>query len=459
MHEHWVIHTQHSLSEHPRLIQSVVSQLNFSFYKHKSVRADFSGGQITSDAGLLPLRAWDEQHRYSARLAGCLRDHRDAERVDHPLSEIVRYRLYSIVAGYEDCNDAQLLRHDPIFQILADRQLQQPLGSQPTLSRWENAVSGRELVHISRFLLDSFVSLYRGQVKRRGQIVLDLDSTDDPTYGQQQLSLFNGHYGQRMYHPLLLWAHDFGALLAARLRRGNCVSYNRVVPFLRPVVERLRAAFPKLRILLRADAGFAIPELYDLLEEYGVEYAIRFKTYPFLRERVAKLEQRISKRYERTGREQRFFTSFRYRAKPWSRERRLCVEVHCPDSRLPVRFILTNLALPPAQVCAFYNGRGECENRIDELKNGFCADRLSCQRFLANALRLLLHGAAYNLTNFFRRSLPKIWRTAEISTLRLQLFKVGARVCCSVRSIWIHFASAWPFQSAFLRAARRFSSP
>ncbi len=440
------------------LIQNVLSQLTFSFYSHHPIRANFSGGQITSDAGLLPLRAWDESHQYSSRLARCFQDDRAPEHIEHTLAELLRYRLYSIIAGYEDCNDAQLLRHDPIFQMIADRELQQPLGSQPTLSRWENAVSPRELVRINAFLLDSFLSLYRSQVKRRGEILLDLDSTDDPTHGQQQLSMFNGHYGQTMYHPLLLWDRHTGALLRARLRRGNCVSYNRVAPFLRPVLQRLRTTFPQVRILLRADAGFAVPGLYELLEQYNVEYAIRFTSHDFLRKRLAKLEQRIHQRYERTGQEQRFFTSLMHKAKVWSKARRLCVEIHCPDERLPVRFIITNRTLPASAVCAFYNGRGECENHIDELKNGFSADRLSCHRFLANALRLLLHGAAYNLINAFRRCLPSQWRSTEISTLRLHFFKLGARVRRTARCIWVHFASGWPYQAAFLQAARRYSS-
>jgi hypothetical protein len=440
------------------LIQTVLSQLTFSFYSHRPIRADFSGGQITSDAGLLPLRAWDESHGYTSRLIRCFDDDRDPERTQHSLLELLRYRLYSIVAGYEDCNDAQLLRHDPIFQMIADRELQQPLGSQPTLSRWENSVRGRELVRLNTFLLDSFLSLYRAQVKRQGEILLDLDSTDDPTYGQQQLSMFNGHYGQTMYHPLLLWERNTGALLRARLRRGNCVSYNRVVPFLRPVLQRLRTVFPKVRIRLRADAGFAVPGLYELLEEYNVEYAIRFPSYDFLRKRLVPLEQRIRQRYERTGQEQWFYTSLRHKAKVWSQPRRLCVEIHSPDERLPVRFIITNLSLSPAEVSTFYNGRAECENRIDELKNGFSADRLSCHRFLANALRLLLHGAAYNLINAFRRCLPKTWQAAEISTLRLHFFKLGARVRRTARCLWIHFARGWPYQNQFLQAVRRFNS-
>lgn len=440
------------------MTQSVVSQLTFSFYSHQPVRADFSGGQITSEAGLLPLRAFDERCGYTTRLAKCFQDRRDPERVEHSLLELLRYRLYAIIAGYEDCNDAQLLRQDPTFQIIADRPLEEELGSQPTLSRWENAVRAREAVRLNRFLLESFLSFYAAQVKHRGEILLDLDSTADPTHGHQQLSLFNGYYGHTMYHPLLLWERHSGALLGARLRRGNCVSYNRVVPFLRHLLGRLRAVFPKVRIRLRADAAFAVPDLYELLEQFGVEYAIRFKSDKFFRQRLARLEERVRQRYASTGQEQRFFTSFRHQSKRWSQPRRLCVEVHIPDERLPVRFIITNMSSPPAQVCAFYNGRAECENRIDEFKNGFSADRLSCHRFLANAFRLLLHAAAYNLVNAFRQRLPRNMRSLEIGGLRLRLFKLGARIRRTVRCVWVHFASGWPHQAAFLQAARLFRS-
>jgi hypothetical protein len=440
------------------LTQSVVSQLTFRFYSHQPVRADFSGGQITSEAGLLVLRTFDERRRYTARLAQCFQDGRDPSRLEHSLLELLRYRLYAIIAGYEDCNDAQLLRKDPAFQIIADRSLDEELGSQPTLSRWENAVRAREVVGLNRFLLESFLSFYGAQVKSRGEIVLDLDSTDDPTHGHQQLSLFNGYYGQAMYHPLLLWERHSGALLGARLRRGNCVSYNRVVPFLRHLLRRLRAAFPRVRIRFRADAAFAVPDLYELLEEFGVEYAIRFKSDKFFRKRLARVEERVRQRHARTGQEQRFFTSFRHQAKRWSKPRRLCVEVHIPDERLPVRFIITNISSAPGEVCALYNGRAECENRIDEFKNGFSADRLSCHRFLANAFRLLLHAAAYNLVNAFRQRLPKDMRSLEIGGLRLRLFKLGARIRRTVRFLWVHFATGWPHQVAFLRAARVFNS-
>ena len=228
----------------PRVIQSVVPQLTFSFHRHHLIRADFSGGQITSDAGLLPLRAFDERHHMTRDWAACLRDPRQDDRVHHDALALLRQRIYQIVAGYEDANDAIRLRHDPLLQMVADQKLGDPLGSQPTLSRWENAPSGRDLVSLNDRLLEQFIGLCAQQVRQRGEILLDIDSTDDPTHGQQQLSFFNGAYSQHMYHPMLVFERHTGCLLAARLRPGNASSHARIVPMLLRLVPRLQSAFP-----------------------------------------------------------------------------------------------------------------------------------------------------------------------------------------------------------------------
>src|SRR5437867_3483265 len=185
-----------------RLIQSVLPQLRFSFYRHQLLCADFSGGQITSDAGLLPLRSFDQRHRLTSDWAARLSDPRQDDRVLHDSLALLRQRIYQIVAGYEDANDAGRLRHDPLLQIVADQKLGHTLGSQPTLSRWENSPSGRDLVRLNDTWREQFIHLCGDEVRERGEILLDLDSTDDPTHGQQQLSFFNGAYGQHMYHPM-----------------------------------------------------------------------------------------------------------------------------------------------------------------------------------------------------------------------------------------------------------------
>jgi hypothetical protein len=295
---------------------SCIPQLLFSFYRHRRIQADFSGGQISSDAGLLPLRAFDQRHGLTVGLAERVPDSREDERVRHSVLSLFRQRIYQIIAGYEDANDADRLRHDPAFQILADQPLGEPLGSQPTLSRWENSPSPRDLIRLQDALLDWFVKICGKQVRKRGEILLDIDSTDDPTHGQQQLSFFNGGYGQHMYHPLLIFERHTGCLLAARLRAGTVSSHARILPLLLHIVPRLQREFPSVRIQLRADAGFATPMLYEFCEFFGLQYAIGMGRNSRLQAGAQRRQRRLARRYRRTGQPQRSFSSFRYRAHP-----------------------------------------------------------------------------------------------------------------------------------------------
>ena len=430
-----------------------IPQLLFSFYRQQPIQADFSGGQITSDAGLLPLRAFDQRHHLTRDLAQLLSDPRQGHRLQHDSLALLRQRLYQIVAGYEDANDADRLRHDPLLQIVADQPLGQALGSQPTLSRWENAPSARDLVLLNDALLEQFLRLCGEQVRKRGEILLDIDSTDDPTHGQQQLSFFNGAYDQHMYHPLLIFERHTGCLLATRLRPGNASSHARIVPMLLRLVPRLQSAFPGVQIQLRGDAGFALPLLYEFCEFFGLQYAFGIPANCVFQQHAEPRQKQLQRRYRRTQLPQRGFSSFRHRARSWTRQRRICYKAEHTAVGTNLRFVITNCAGRASQVFAFYNDRGECENRIEEFKNGFRADRLSCHRFLANAFRLLLHGLAYNLVNLFRLQLPQPWRSAQIETLRAQLFKIGARVRQTTRCVRFHLASGWPFQNLFRSVA------
>lgn len=430
-----------------------ISQQAFRFYSHGKARVDFCGGQISSDAGLLTLRAFDERHHLTADLAETVEDRRQAPWVDHSLLEMLRQRLYGICAGYEDANDAQKLRHDPILKMVADKPLGEELASQPTLSRLENAVTGRDIARLARWGLEGFIRVGGEAVRRRGEILLDVDSTDDPTHGAQQLSMFNGHYGEPVFHPLIIFERHTGCLLDVRLRRGNCISYNRVLGRLRRLLRRLRRAFPQVTIRLRADAGFGWRPLFDLLEEERVEYAIRIQRSKPLRLRAEPAVDAASRAYQDTQNPQRHYASFTYRARQWKQERRVLAQAQHNAHEKTVYFMVTNLPDEAATVWQFYNGRGECENRIAELKNGFHADRLSCHRFLANAFRLVLHSLAYNLVNLFRQHLPEPLRRLQISSLRTRLFKVGARVRQTARWVWVHLASGWPYPDTFRSAA------
>jgi len=431
-----------------------ISQPTFSFYSHRKVRVDFCGGQISSDAGLLTLRAFDERHHLTADCAETLADARDPQRVDHSLLALLRQRLYALCAGYEDANDAQWLRHDPILQMVADKPLGEELASQPTLSRLENSLTGRDIARLTRQGREWFIRVCGQQVRRRGEILLDVDSTDDPTHGAQQLSMFNGHFGEPVYHPLVIFERHTGCLLDVRLRRGNGVSYNRILGRLRHLLRRLRRAFPGVVLRFRADAGFGWQPLFDLLEEEQVEYAIRIQRSKPLSALAEPLVREAARAYAHTEKPQVQYASFTYRAGTWKHPRRVLAQAQHHAHEQTLYFMVTNRTGEAAAVGQFYNGRGECENRIAELKNGFHADRLSCHRFLANAFRLVLHSLAYNLVNLFRQQLPEPLRTLQISSLRLRLFKVGARVIQTARWVWVHLASGWPYQESFRCAAR-----
>jgi hypothetical protein len=430
------------------------SQLAFLFYPKKQICADFKGGQISTDAGLLTLRQFDQRHQLTADLQHILTDPRDPARITHPLLVLVRQRLYAICAGYEDANDAHRLREDPILQLLTEVEMGEVLGSQPTLSRLENQLTGRDIVALPRLGLEWFIRCCGQQVRKRGEILLDMDTTHDPTHGQQQLSMFNRHYGEAVYHPWLIFERHTGCLLDVRLRRGNCVSYNRCLGRLRRLLRRLHQAFPGVRIRLRADAGFAWKPLYELLEQEDVDYAIRLPKNDVLQRLAQPLVQRTTRAYDQQQCPQVRFTSIFYRAKNWKKRRRVLVKAEHNASQQEVYFVLTNQRGRAQAGYTFYNGRGECENRIAEVKNGFHADRLSCHRFLANAFRLALHGLAYNLVNLFRLRLPEPLRQLQISNLREKVFKVGARVLQTARRIWVHFATGWPYRSILTTAAK-----
>ncbi len=434
-------------------------QLHFSFYPHRQLQARFDGGRMTSDAGLLLLRQFDEGHGWSAQLAAALADPRAADSIDHPREELLRQRLYQIVAGYEDGNDADRLRHDPAFQLLSGCAPGELLASQPSLSRFENRFTVRDWVAMNRCLLWGFTHLCRARVEAAGELVLDIDSTADPTYGQQEFSFYNGAYARRVYHPLLVFERHTGYLLTAHLRRGQVGSSRGCVAVLRRLLRRLRRQFPALPIRLVGDAGFAIPTLYDFCERWGIQYSLGIGPNPVFRRRSERLAQKAERRWLRRRQRQILYSSFRHRSKRWrQRSRRICVKAEHGSGGSSVRFVITNRRGTAEQVFTFYQGRGECENRIEELKNGFAADRLSCHRFLANAFRLLLHAAACNLVGLFRHRLPAALRQAQIETLRVRLFKLGAFITRSVRRLVVHRASGWPFQRLWQEAFQAVAS-
>ena len=419
-------------------------QLAFSFYQDSELVADFKGGQITSDAGLLPVRELAGRLGWLKECAGLLSDPRDPAKTEHDILTLLYQRVFGLIGGYEDQNDHDRLRSDPVLKIIAARAPQgRDLASQPTLSRFENWVSAREAARLGRLLVEHYIRLH--QDSPPGEIVLDVDPTDDPCYGRQQLALFNGFYDQHMYLPLLVFERASGMLLGVRLRGGRVHAAHRVTETLSPIVRALKRAFPRARIIVRADAGFAVPRLYEWCESQGLGYLIGIAANSAFKERTDWALDWLLERFGRDGRGRRWIGGFRHKAGGWSRERRILykAEVNCEGTNR--RFVVTNLRGLPVHLLPRYEDRGTCETYIEQLKNALKADRLSCHRFVSNAFRLLQFALAYNLVRVFAMNLRGTpLEGASVETIRTRLLKVGARVCQTARRVWVHMASAFP---------------
>jgi len=422
----------------------------------KEIRMNFEGGDITSDSGLLLIRAFDEEQKFTEGIGRLICDPRQSSKVVHEQVSLIRQRIYQIIAGYEDCNDADRLRWDPTLKVVcAKESAEAELASQPTLSRLENRVGKWDLVKLNAYLLE------RGLPKkqRRHRVILDIDSTDDPCHGKQQLALFNGFYGQYMYLPLMIFDGERQDLLSVSLRDGRSDDSKGAIEALQPIVYRLKAKGRGPTIIVRGDAGFATPCLYEFCEKHRLTYCLGMPANSVLKGKAQPLLDQVVANYERTQQSQRAYSGFWYQARSWSQSRRVIVKAECNAEGTNLRFVVTNRKGSAKAIYEFYADRGESENWIKELKRGFRGDRLSCHAFSANAFRLLLHALAYTLVHQWKRHtlLPTELQHAQIDTLRIKLIKVGARVKFSARRIWFHLASGYPFRHLWGAMAKTIS--
>jgi hypothetical protein len=425
--------------------------------KPVTIRSD--GGALTSDAGVLLLRQLDERLGLTRRLAGCVLDRREQGKVRHDVLALLRQRIYQIACGYEDCNDADHLRADPALKLAVGRApTEADLASQPTLSRLENAVGWRECWRIGEALLECYRQRHRKLPPTR--IILDIDATDDETHGHQQLAFFHGYYNEHCYLPLLVFAQAEGEgeqeLIGALLRPGNVHGGRRAMALLKAIVRRLRQAFPECVIELRADSALALPKVYEGCEKLGIPYTISLPKNERLIEMAQPWMTDAQAIYAETGEPAQVFGEFVYAAHTWSQERRVICKAEVMGKGDNPRFVVSNrIDLEPEAHYRFYCQRGDPENRIKELKLDLKADRLSCHRFWANQFRLLLHAAAYVLMQAMRAALAGTeFARAQVSTLRLRLLKVGARVRESVRRVLVQLPSAYPWAYLWPRLAR-----
>ena len=425
------------------------NQLTLGF--QPKIILDFNGGEITSDTGLLLLRQFDAQLALTKRLWGLCNEWRNPLFIEHHTHEMLCQRIYQIAAGYEDCDDADTLRNDATFQTIVGKS--DPLASQPTLSRLENHLDWQTIERLTAVGLQWF--LQHGYNKRDTpkEILLDSDATDDPCHGQQEFAFFHGKYGEHMYHPLFFFEAKTGALLSAQLRPGNASASAGIPAELTRLVPLLKRRFPKSQISYRADAGSASPEIYRILESLQLLYAIGIASNSVFKKKTERWVNKAKRKYARTQTPIRLFYSFRHRARSWNNRRRIVVKIEVGPLGTNVRFVITNRPGSAEQIYNGYDERGECENRIKEFKRDLSADRLSCHSYRANAFRLQLHALAYQLLVLFRLHALRLTdlACARLETVRLKLFKVGARFVRSARHLWFHLSSSWPGRDCFVQ--------
>lgn len=456
-------------------------QLTFWKVGRQQITVDFKGGQIVSDAGLLPLRQFERELGIIAGLAEDWPDPRSQEDVTYRAVDVLTQLVYQILAGYADANDANALREDALFKTILDvspDDEQRGLASGSTLSRFQYAYTRRQkelpvedrpaffeqrkarldrVALINEYLPKLFV---RTRKKPPKHIIIDLDATDDPTHGQQLLTGFHGYYGQYQYFPLLLFDGETGFPLGAWLRPGTVHASCSSIAAIEQIVAQLRQAWPEVMILVRGDSGFAIPEMYEFCERNGLFYAFGYATNKVLERHTNQLQETV-RLAARVWDEkiQHFVTIEDYRAGSWSRPRKIIAKVEAHRIGVNRRFVVTNLSGHPQGIYhGFYVQRGNVpEKPIGELKNGLQADRLSAHGFTANAMRLGLHTLAYAIMVLFREAMaeevPEL-ATAEVSTIRHSLLKIGARVTTSSRRIWFHLSTSWPRRDLFVRVER-----
>lgn len=434
----------------------------------KSVVAKFDQSQGSSDGGAILLKAADGRLRLTERLAQCVRDERQSGKVAHELLDMIRQRLFAIACGYPDCNDAARLATDPIHKMLAGRDPIEgdPLASQSTLSRFENSVSRKDLFRMGEALADVVIERHRRRLRGKAKLItIELDPTDDPTHGGQQLSFFNGHYDTWCYLPVagFIKFNDEPEqhLFTYVLRPGNAPAKLGSLGILKRLLERLIEAFPKARLLVRLDGGFACPEIFEFLEQAGVDYVIAMAGNAVLERRAEKRMKTARRMSKSSGQTEHLYGQCRYAAKSWGRRRRVVIkaEVVRLEGRGPKdnpRFVVTNLTDDPKTIYEdVYCQRGDVENRIKELHHGLEIDRTSCPRFWANQLRVLLTAAAYVLMQELRgHAAGTSCERAQVSTLRERLIKLGAWLEVSVRRVVLHLPSSFPFFSEWNHVAR-----
>jgi hypothetical protein len=418
------------------------------------VEASFSGGDVSSDGGLLLIRQADRRLKLTATLAKRLPDLRQPTKVIHPMVTLLRQRIYGLCQGYEDLNDHDLLRTDVALQTAVEQDNE--LASASTLCRWENEASRQAAWIVHQWWLQQFIASH---ATAPTELVLDLDATDDPLHGQQEGAFFHGYYAQYCFLPLYVFCGE--QLLVAYLRPSNIDVARHAWAIVALLVKGLRQAWPTVRIIVRGDSGFCRWRLLRWCDRHGVHYIIGLAKNERLLALAEPLMEQAASQYEQTQQKQRVFGTVQYAAHTWDRARRVIVKAEHTDKGRNPRFVVTNLDGDAQWLYdELYCARGEMENRIKEQQLGLFADRTSCHGWWANQWRLLLSSLAYTLMEALRRiglAGTELAR-AQCGTIRLKLLKIGVVLVRNTRRVRFLLARSYPYQELFATVVARLAS-
>ncbi|MCX7181051.1 MAG: IS1380 family transposase [Proteobacteria bacterium] len=430
-------------------------QMSFGRLGRKVIEANFEGGALSSDGGLMLLRQVDRRIGLSQAVAKALHDPRNPEMITHELRDLVAQRLYGLCCGYEDLNDHDTLRQDPLMQTAVGKV--DELGSSPTLCRLERRANREDVVALNRVLVEQFIA---SQNICPEELVLDIDASDIPLHGDQEQTEFHAYYDHYCYLPLYVFCGK--AMLACVLRRSRIDGAKHAAAVIKLLVTRLRQAWPDVRIIVRGDSGFCRQRLIRWCERHAVDYVIGVARNACLHRAVEGWERFMEQAFDVTRTKQRLIREFRYAAQSWDRERRIVTRLEFGSQGTNPRFIVTNLDGPAEELYdRLYCQRGEAENRIKETQLDLFGTRASCHRFLANWLRVLFSALAYTLMQRLRdiALAGTELATATAATIRVKLLKIGAAVIRNTRRIRILLASFHPMREVFLVAARVLAPP
>lgn len=443
----------------PAMNDDIASPFGFPAVGRKKITAAFDGGRLTSDGGVLLLAQAEREMGICQQLAACIADRRDPSRVIHALDDILRARIFAIACGYEDADDLDALRDDPGFRLALGKLPGSGAGlaSQPTMSRWENAPTTRELAKLMAAMVDIYCTSYPAPPKA---VTLDIDDTCDVVHGAQQLSFWNGHHGERCFLPIHVYDTATGRPVAMLLRTGKTPSGAEAAGHIRRLVRHIRRHWPETHITIRGDGHYGRPEVMAWCEAHGVDYVLGLPTNAVLRadpQIVTVADACATKRAIRKYPVLRNYAETRYGAKSWKCQRRVVARIEASTQGMDIRYVVTSLADGSAEHIydTLYCARGRAENLIKLHKSQLASDRTSCRSANANQMRLILHTAAFWLMWRIQQVIPKATAlaAAEFATLRLRLLKVAARVIETASRIRVAFASACPDAETFRAVA------